>query len=265
MRRFTHLGRTLSLAYPTHRVLLGLMALAAAGAWMAPGVQRPARAMFAAAVTVALSWMLVQELEPDRPWLTLVGAAAAGAVAIGTGQTDLAALAALMLASRILVRSTGLVPRLTDILAVGLFAGIFARTPLAWAAGLALATAIALDTNHSQPSPARYTWLALAIGVAVTITAVFSDALGPTWTAPSLVTAVLAVAGIALLFTGSRRPTSLNDIVEKYDPARLGATRYLVSLAVTLGTLAGGGAYDVATWPAWIALVTAGLSAHLRR
>lgn len=265
MRRYTHLARTLSLAYPAHRGLFVLLVLAAVGGWIDPGRQGVAVAMFRAVLTVALTWMLVQELEPDRAWVALAGAATAGATALLTGEADLAALAVLMLASRILVRSTGLIPRLTDILVVGLFAGIFARSPLAWAAGLAMASAIALDTNHSQPAPARYTWLALAIGVAVTITAVFSGAVDLTWTTPGLVTAALAVAGIALLLTGSPQPSSLDDGMQDYDPARVRATRLLATLAVALGALAGGGVHAAGTWPAWIALVTAGVGAHVRR
>lgn len=265
MRRFTHLTRTLSLVYPTHRALLGLVVVGAVGGWVNPVASPPAEAMFRGAATVALAWLLVRELEPDRAGMALWGAAAAGAAAVLTGASDLAALAVLMLGSRILMRSTGLVPFLTDVVAVGLIAGVFARTPLAWAAGLAAAFAVALDTNHDHPSPPRYTWLVLAIGVAVTVSAVFSGALDLIWTWPGWFTGVVAAAGIGLLPTAPRQPSSRNDVGDPFDPVRVRTSRLLAVLAVGLGTLAGGGAYAEATWPAWIALATAGLGAHLRR
>lgn len=265
MRRLTHLGRKVSLAYPTHRALLALVALGAVGGWINPVDTGPAVAMFRAAATVALTWMLVRELYPGGPWIALWGAAAAGAVVVLTGEADVAALASLMLAGRILIRSTGLVPLLTDIVAVGLIAGVFARTPLAWAAGLAVASAVALDTNHDQPSPVRHTWLALAIGVAVTISAVFSGAVDLRWTTPGWSTGILAVAAITLALTAPSSPGARNDIGEPFDPHRVRATRILILGAVLLGTVAGGGMHAVAAWPAWIALVTAGVSAHLHR
>lgn len=265
MRRFTHLGRIFSLTYPPNRALLALVVVGAVGGWINPAGNTPAGAMFQAAATVAVTWLLIQELDPDRPWIGLWGTAAAGASAVLTGEADVAALVSLMLAGRILVRSTGLVPLLTDIVAVGLFAGVFARTPMAWAAGLAVASAVALDTNHHQPSPVRHTWLALAIGVAVTISAVFSGALDLRWTTPGWFTGILAVAAIALSLTAPTAPDARNDVGEPFDPGRVRTTRLLVLGAVTLGTLAGGGAHSAATWPIWIALVTAGVIAHLRR
>lgn len=265
MRRLTHLGRTVSLTYPTHRALLALVAVGAVGGWINPVDDGPAVGMFRSAATVVLTWMLVRELNPDGPWIALTGVAAAGVVTVATGEADVAALASLMLAGRILVRSTGLVPLLTDIVAVGLIAGVFARTPLAWAAGLAVASAVALDTNHDQPSPVRHTWLALAIGVAVTISAVFSGAVDLRWTTPGWLTGILAVAAIALALTGPSRPGARNDIGEPFDPGRVRAARVLVVGAVALGTLAGGGMHAAAAWPPWIALATAGVTAHLRR
>lgn len=241
------------------------MAVGAVGGWINPVDRGPALGMFRAAAAVALTWMLVRELDPDGPWIALWGAAAAGAAVVATGEADVAALASLMLASRILVRSTGLVPLLTDIVAVGLIAGVFARTPLAWAAGLAVASAVALDTNHEQPSPVRHTWLALAIGVAVTISAVFSGALDLNWTTPGWATGIGAAAAIALALSSPFTPDARNDIGGPFDPGRVRTTRILVVGAVALGTLAGGGMHDAAAWPAWIALATAGVSAHRRR
>lgn len=265
MRRFTHLARTFSLAFPAHRLLLVLMALGAVAGWVRPAGDRPATAMFQAAATTAVAWMLARELDPDGIVLALVGAAAAGAVAAMTGATDVAAMASLMLAGRILVRSTGLIPLPTDIVAVGLFAGVFARTPLGWAAGLAVASAIALDTNHSDPSPMRHTWLAAAVGLAVTISAVFSDALDLLWSPPGTASIAVALVATALLLSAPRQPVTSNDAGDRFGPGRVRATRLLAASATALGTLVGGGAHARSTWPIWVALVAAGLGARLRR
>ncbi|MFP3914202.1 MAG: hypothetical protein ACLFWM_04955, partial [Actinomycetota bacterium] len=242
-----------------------LAAIGAAGGWAHPAGNSPTASMLQGAATVAVTWMLVRELSPDGAGTALVTAAAAGAVAVLVGEADVAALASLMLASRILVRSTGLVPLLTDVVAVGVFGGVFARTPLAWAAGLAVAAAIALDTDQPDPAPARHVWLALAVGVAVTITAVFSHALELLWRPPGLVTVVLALAGMALLLIAPRAPSSPDDAGGPCHPGRVRAARLLAAGAALLGTLVGGGLHGSQSWPMWLGLAGAGVAASLRR
>lgn len=216
------------------------------------------------ALTVFLTWALVRELDPDHPLSALLGGVAAGAVAITTGTASALALAALMLSARLVVRSTGLRPLVTDIAVVGAFVGALSRTPLVWAAGLAVAFAVALDTGLPEPAPQRNLWLAGAIGLAVTLTAVLSDALRVSWSLPDMTTGALAAVAIAVTVTAPTdslrsltdyRPTPLH-------PERLRVARLLTAAALALGTLAGGAALASASWPGWVGLIAAGAGAR---
>lgn len=261
MQRFTHLGRSLSLSHVTHRWMAGLAVAAAAVAWAFPEGRSPAGAMIQSAMTVFLVWALVRELAPDHPAPALWIAALAGGLSILTGATAPAALAGLMVASRIVVRTTGASPLLTDIVAVGVFVGVFARTPMAWAAGLAVAAAIAVDTNLPVPAPGRHVWLAGAAAVAVTVTAVFSDALGTGWLAPGLATLLLAAAALTATFlVPVEWPRTPDDTGKQLFVERVRAARNLVAFALLLATAVGGAAHAETTWPAWLALLGASLT-----
>lgn len=220
--------------------------------------------MAGAALTVFLTWALVRELDPDHPLSALLGGVAAGGVSIATATASALALAALMLSVRLVVRSTGLRPLLTDIAVVGAAVGALSRTPLVWAAGLALAFAVALDTGLPEPAPQRNLWLAGAIGLAVTLTAVLSDALRVSWSLPGATTTVLVAVALALVVTAPTddlrsvtdyRPTPLH-------PERLRVARLLTVGALTLGTLVGGAALASASWAGWVGLIAAGAGAR---
>lgn len=260
MERITHLGRSFSLAYPSHRWVAGMMAVAAGLGWAYPSGRTPAPAMVQSALTVLLVWALIRELSPDHRDYALWGAALAGASSIYTGATALAALAGLTVASRIVVRTTGLPPKLTDIVAVGVFMGVFARTPLAWAAGLSVAAAVAVDTNLPRPAVSWNVWLAGAVGVAVTITAVASEALESDWSLPGWFTLALGAVVLSATFgIAVAPPASLDDRGGTIEVERLRAARNLVAFALILGTMAGGALEAEATWPGWIALMVASL------
>lgn len=241
--------------------MAGLAAAAAGLAWAFPGGRSPAEAMVESALTVFLVWALVRELAPDHPASALWIGSLAGGVSIFTGATAPAALAGLMVAGRIVVRTTGASPLLTDIVAVGAFVGVFARTPMAWAAGLAVAAAVAVDTNLPVPAPARHVWLAAAVAVAVTVTAVFSDALGESWRMPGWITVLLAAATLAATFlVPVEWPQTADDRGKQLFVERVRAARNLVAFALLLATAVGGAAHAETTWPAWLALLGASLT-----
>lgn len=261
MERFTHLGRSFSLGYVSHRWMAGLAAAAAIAAWAYPEGRSPASAMVQSALTVFLVWALVRELAPDHPMPALWLAALAGGLSVFTGATSPAALAGLLVASRIVVRTTGAAPLLTDIVAVGVFVGVFARTPMGWAAGLAVAAAIAVDTNLPVPAPGRHVWLAGAVAVAVTATAVLANALDTGWRPPGWATIVLAVATLAATFlVPVEWPRTPDDQGKQLFVERVRGARNLVAFALILATVAGGASAAETTWPAWLALLGASLT-----
>jgi hypothetical protein len=226
------------------------------------------RAAFEAGLATFLTWALARELDPDRPVTGIVSAVAGAAAVVATGEASLAGLAGLLIGARILVRSTGLIPKLSDIGAVGVFVGVVARDPMTWAAGLVVAAAVAGDAFLPDPAPPRQVWLALAIGVAVTLGVVISEALPRSWEAPDLVSAMYAVVGIAAGATA--RPTPLASTADRGHapllPIRLRTARWSVVGAAALATLVGGGAHAREVWPVWLTLIVIGVASrvHLR-
>jgi hypothetical protein len=261
---YTRLGRSFSLRHPSHRRLLGLVVLAALLAGVFPQGRAPLGAMAQTGLTVFLLWGLLRELAPDHPGLALWGAAGGGATAIVTGATTAAALAGLMLAARIVARSTGAAPLLTDIVAVGAFVTVFARSPLAWASGLAVAAAVALDTCLPRPAPRRHLWLAAIVAAAATTTAGLSGAMR--WDAPNGVTlALMAAALAAAIVLRPAVPVTPDDRGGTWSPGRLAAARQVTVGALALAAFAGGATASPATWPAWLAALLAGLSSWRSR
>ena len=261
---YTHLGRSFSLRHPPHRRLLGLVVLAALLAGAFPQGRSPLAAMAQTGLTVFLVWGLLRELAPDHPGLALWGAAGGGVTVIMTGATSAAGLAGLMLAARIVARSTGAGPLLTDIVAVGVFVTVFARSPLAWASGLAVAAAVALDTSLPRPSPRRHLWPAAIVAAAVTATAGLSGALR--WEAPDPMTLVLmATALAAAVILRPSGPITPDDRGEPWSSARLAAARRVTVGALVLAAFAGGAGATRSTWPAWLAALLAGLSSWRSR
>lgn len=264
MESFTHLGRTISLDDALNRWMLGVCAAAAVAALAYPGGRSPAAAAFSVGLTVFLVWALIRELDPDHPVTALVGAAAAGTLAIVTAASSLITVAIVMVTARIVVRSTGLRPLLSDIAVVGALVGAFSRTPLIWAVGLGLAFGVALDTTLPEPAPQRNVWLAGAIGLAVTLSAVLSGAVRIVWSAPGPVTVTLGIVALALVTTApSQEISSVGDYRRTpLHPERLRAARLLAASALTLGTIVGGAAYATMAWPGWVGLIAAGAGAR---
>ena len=208
--------------------------------------------MVASGGTVILVWALTRELDPDRPVAAGIAGALSGAAVVVTGETSLIALTGLLVATRILTRSTGAWPSLTDLAVVGVAVGIFARTPVAWAAGMALAVAVALDTAMVHPAPAHHMWLGLATGVAVTVTAVVSDALNTGWVAPGPASLAIVLVGLVLGWTA---PVGRIHAVGDHrnlplDESRVVAARRLTVAALAVATLTGG----TSAWPGWAAV-----------
>ena len=267
MKLVTHLGRPIDITSASNRWVVGLTVAGAVAGLALPGDRSPVRSMIETALTVFLTWALVRELAPDQPTHASVAAVLSGAISVWSADTSLIALGGLMLAARILVRTTGLWPRLTDILAVGVMVGVFARTPLAWATGLAVAAAIALDTGLSKPAPSSHTWLAAAVGVAVTLSAVLSDALPRTWASPPLLAiAAMAAVAVAIWLAPVLPLVSTVDYgSERLEPNRLLVARRLITATLAVGVAAGGTVAAPSSYPAWVALAVVALGATLPR
>jgi hypothetical protein len=263
VERFTHVGRVIDPRHPSNLFAL-LVSVAAGTAGLVVGGSIGAG--ISAGFTTFLAWAMGRELDPDRPWTAGVAAVAAGAVSLAI-PAEAGTLAVLMVAARVLLRPTGLAPTLVDLLGLTAVAGFFARTPAGWAAGMALAFALARDT--ALPQPAERTQLGFAAATAVLVTAVASltDALGGPWQAPDAYEATIAAIG---LIAGITLPRETPQTRCDATPAlmieeRLRWARGTVLGALVLAGVVGGGPALGATAGGWLALASTGLGARLRR
>lgn len=262
MKPPTHIGRPIDLSYLSNRLVVILSVVGAATGFFFAGDRNPLRAAFDTAMTVFLVWALTREIHPENTHAATAAAVVGGGLSVWTGDTSLIALAGLMLSARVLVRTTGLWPRLSDILVIGIAVGVFARTPLAWATGMAVAVAFAFDTFLPQPAPATHLWLAGAVGTAVTLSAVISGALPDDWTAPAWpILAVMAAIGVAAWVAPVLPLTATADLSDhRLDPRRLQTARRIAIISLAVGVVAGGSPAAPLSYPAWASLASVAAS-----
>lgn len=193
------------------------------------------------AIGAFLAWALARELDPDRPasarWagmLSLLFAAVLGAPA-------LLPCAVVMVMARVFVRTSGLAPRVTDL--VLLVAGaILAASTLAGAvAALVLATALALDLRHEdalETGPIAAAAIAIVVGGGIRLVA--ADPLE--WARPETAELVIAALVLVALVPGRARPLTsrADDTGLPLDPNRLAVARRLALVAVPVALLVGG-------------------------
>jgi hypothetical protein len=254
--RFTHLGRVLDPRYPSNifvvmaAAVLGGVALLIGGWSPEPEWGGPV----AVGLATFLAWAAGRELDPDRPTTAMVAAV-------------LGALFLLVVAARILVRTTGLAPLWTDLAANLAIAAWLAQSVAGWVGGMALAFAVARDTGLRDPAPARNLWWAGAMAVAVTLVASVSGALGG-WVAPAVAMSALAAAGVlgAAFFIGPDTPTSVGDFTSRpLDPRRLQEARILILVAAALTAVIAGDEGLRAFGPVWTLLAVGGAVRIARR
>lgn len=213
-----------------------------------------------------LSWAIGREIDPDRVVIANLSCIAGGVLALVVPGVSAGAMYLVLVAIRVVVRTTGLAPRWTDLAAHLPIAVWLARSPSGWATGMALAFALGLDACRPPHAQRSQLWWSAATAVAVTITTTLSGALGD-WTPPRTPLLILAVAGLVATRTiVSPEPvSSVGDLTGgPLDPSRLrlGRTMALVTVATT--ALVAGETGIEALAPVWAVLVTAG-TLRLRR
>jgi hypothetical protein len=218
-----------------------------------------------AGVTVFLAWAIAREVDPDEARTANLAAvlAVAGRLLVGPG--NLAALFMLLLATRITLRSTGMMPTLLDAFVFLPTAAFFAgRTVTGWLAALTLAYALARD--HRLPDPAGSASLVAGFLVSATASGglILSGAFGAGWAVPEPLPLALTAAGItAGLFLPGYVPMSKADYTgDMLDFFRLRSTRWILLGAATLNALVAGGATMTGLSAVWVVLVAATMIAR---
>lgn len=216
-----------------------------------------------AAVMLFLGWAIARELDPDHPRSAFV-VTAIGALILLAGSAPAGASVGLLVAMRVVIRSTGKRPSVLDLIAIPMLAGAFAWLPRGWIGGLAMATALVWDTLLPDPGPRRGDAAAaatLAVTAAVTL---YRDTLDAGFDGAGVVGWI--VVGAALLaFVALKHyvPRSQCDRSSK----TIIASRLRVGRMLALGTgLAAFAAFGTGAVPllagAWASLI--GVAVHDR-
>jgi len=256
------IGRPVDLAYPSNRFVAVLTPLAglAAGALSlfvaGDGFWEAVRTGVLSGGAAFLAWAIGREVEPDRPMAANAAAVGAPAVLL-VGDPALGQLFAVLLAARIVVRSTGLAPTPVDlVVAVGL-AIYVGTTDGGLPVALILAVALAADVGLPGRAPQRSAVAALVAAAGSVIAALIADGIridplrpvGEEWI-------LVGVAAVGLLVLA--RPavvlstTDLSD--ELISPGRLRAARAITIVAGAAGFAWAGAPALAALGAAWAAL-----------
>jgi hypothetical protein len=218
-----------------------------------------------AGVTVFLAWALAREVDPDEARTANLAALLAVVARLLAGPGNLVALLMFLLATRIVLRSTGLQPTLLDgLVFLPVAAFLAGRTVTGWMAALILAYALAHD--HRLPDPAKGYSLIAAFVVSASASAgvILSGAFGSGWMAPAAAPLALTAAGvIAGLFLPGYIPMSRTDYTDQMlEFFRLRSTRWVLLGGYILTVVVGGGAAMAELSAVGVVLVAATLIAR---
>ena len=233
----SHIARDFDFSLPSNRLLVGLVGvglIAGLAVWLTGGETTA----ICAPVHMFLAWALVRELDPDHEATALIAGFGAGLwVLAGFQVVGALTVLGLMLAARVVVRTTGRKPLVSDLVVLGVLTAVISFTVTGWVAGFGLAVAIYVDDRMSgKPStPGAVTAALGALGASVvaTLNQVFPQQMPDI--RPLLVVAVGALALVAVI-REPEIPTSLVDSRMKtpIGQARLHAGRGLIGVLMFL-------------------------------
>lgn len=260
------IGRPIDPHYPSNLFILVVAPLAGL-AWMAWKLASEGdwgmalgRGLVGAMATF-LAWAIARELDPDRPWTAGVASVLAAAV-MGAGTPSLLVSGAVLLAVRIIVRSTGLVPRPADLVVVAGLAAVVGAGNAGLAAGVLLGVVPAIDRLLPGEASGASAWVGTAGAAAAVVAAAVWRTLipvpglpdGPEW----VIAGVAAVGLTALARPG--RVTALGDHGGRpLSAVRVRWGRRLAVVGAGLTFVWSGGPGLISGSAVWAALAAAGL------
>ena len=273
MSRLTSITGIARIIDPRLRTHQFHLAVAVLGGLVAMAVELEKRSSFTealgpavnAGITVFLAWAIAREVDPAETRTANLAAVLAVVARLLAGPGNLAALFMLLLATRIVLRSTGLKPTLLDgLVFIPVAAFLAGGTVTGWMAALALAYALAHD--HRLPDPAKAYSLIAAFVVSATASAavILSGAFGSGWAAPAAAPLAVSAAGIvAGLLLPGYIPMSKTDYTgELLDFFRLRSARWVLLGGYLLSIVVGGGAAMAGLSAVGVVLVAATLIAR---
>jgi len=273
LRQISGIARPVELGYPTNRWIgaLTLIVLIAAGVGRAlavPGWPAAAGWGVLAALAFFLAWALARELDPDGELAAFIAAGftlpvIAAAALRWLPLPDLAALFLVLLALRVVNRTTGVPATLPDtlgLLALGLWLG-YEVNPVYLAVAVA---ALLLDGFLGRPNVLRLLLTGAAAIVGVLLLGFAGEPLQSRLDPPVLaLAAVLAAVLISLFFAVAIRAAGQveshgDDTDEPLSSRRVRAAQLLALLTGLAITLWHGNAGLIALLPLWAAMAATG-------
>jgi hypothetical protein len=210
---------------------------------------------FRVGAAVFLAWAVAREIDPDDA----LSAGIATVVVVplmALGAPSLVSAAALLLAARIAVRTTGISPHLIDGAVLTAGAAYLGARPETWPALGALILAVGTDRYAQPQGPDRTLWFSAAMTLAAISTAlVFAHP--PGWTQPTIpewgALGITAVAGF-LAAVNTRPLVSRSDYHDTtLSESRLRFGRGLVLFTLVVGVIYLGGPVIPSLTPVWAA------------
>ncbi len=208
MRFRSHVMRPLDAGNRWNLLVLGLTGLAfVIGVALTLSLGRPPTLAVVASGAVFLSWALVREVDPDHQPGAVLAALVGGTWALAGMPTAILPFVGLLMVARILVETTGRRPLVTDLVGLGILAGLVSITSLGWVMGFGLAVAIYFDDRMAS-TPSRQGLLAsICAAVAATVVVKATDAL-PATPAASLSPVLIVATGCIAIVAMARAPIS---------------------------------------------------------
>lgn len=240
MRFRTHVGRPFDLRLWSNRILFILVGVAGLAALLRWAEGAPATVFWSMA-HVFVFWAIAREIDPDRELTAHLAGAVAGLWALlGRPTPELLAAGALILATRMVLNSTGRRPLITDLVVMGLFATAIAFTRVGWIGGVALAIGIYVDGRIAEGANTAsvVTAAAATIGATVVATAARAFDVKVVTIDPTLVT----LAGLTAILTILRAPPDPWSLVDsrmkwRLDQSRLHGARALLAVTTFATTI----------------------------
>jgi hypothetical protein len=218
------------------------------------------------AAAVFLAWAVGREIDPDD---TLSAGVATAVVVpfMALGAPSLLSTAAILMAARVAVRTTGISPHLIDGAALTIGAVYLGARPETWPALGTLILAVGTDRLARPAGPERTLWFGAAMTLAAMTTAVaFADP--PGWDQPTIpewaVLGFTAAAGFLAAINTRPLVTRADYHDHTLSESRLRFGRVLVFFTLVVGTVYLGGPIVPSLTPVWAATLSVTLVHYYR-
>jgi hypothetical protein len=255
------LARSIDPRYPTVGAILALSLVVAVGGasfqlFQGASLQEALPWGVSAGLAVFLAWALGRELDPDHELSAFVGAGLSLAGRLLFGAPALLALAWMLLALRLVNRTTGLPAKIQDSLGL-LGLGLWLTWQESWVYGLATTMAFFLDSRLFRPQPRHLGFAVLALLGTLGLTVVQGTATRGSWQTTGLLWAIVAATLLfVLIIPASSQLNATGDATgEPLRPPRLQAAQILALLTALFATAWSGEAGVIDLLPLWAAML----------